>query len=39
MMRQMREEAVKSGIELPNSFEGIFDESKVSFFFNKLKGI
>ncbi|KAF7632367.1 hypothetical protein Mgra_00008216 [Meloidogyne graminicola] len=28
MMRQMREEAVKSGIELPNSFEGIFDESK-----------
>uniref|UniRef100_A0A1I8BAU7 Uncharacterized protein n=1 Tax=Meloidogyne hapla TaxID=6305 RepID=A0A1I8BAU7_MELHA len=28
MMRQMREEAVKSGIELPNTFEGIFEGSK-----------
>ncbi|CAK5118199.1 unnamed protein product [Meloidogyne enterolobii] len=28
MMRQMREEAVKSGIDLPNTFEGIFDGSK-----------
>uniref|UniRef100_A0A914MK70 Potassium channel domain-containing protein n=1 Tax=Meloidogyne incognita TaxID=6306 RepID=A0A914MK70_MELIC len=28
MMRQMREKAVKSGIELPNTFDGIFDGSK-----------